>query len=80
MFFWWTPRFCLLRNETNPVLSVRYKESYNWGGWQIVTAGALTAGDKTIPGAWTATGNITCSRITCNISVVDLYVSCGDSS
>ena len=31
-------QFCLPRNAGNPVLSVRYKESSIWGGWNGITA------------------------------------------
>jgi hypothetical protein len=53
-------QFCLPHNAANPILPVRYRESTSWGGWQNITAGCSTSGDKTISGALTTTGNIDC--------------------
>ena len=44
-------QFGLPRGITNPTLSIRFKETGNWGSWSAITAGkaeALTSGDKTV--------------------------------
>ncbi len=41
-------QFCLPRNITDPIISIRYRENTSWGGWSGITAAALTSGDKTI--------------------------------
>jgi hypothetical protein len=63
--------FCLPRNATNPILSVRYSESTNWSGWSGITAEALKTGNKTISGKLTV-NNITLSS-TGKINYVDDY-------
>jgi len=49
-------QFCIPRNVTNPILSIRYREGGTWGGWQNITAGGLTNGDQTINGNLTIAG------------------------
>jgi hypothetical protein len=55
-------------------------ENTGWKGWQNITAGALTSGDKTISGSLGVSTNITCNVITCSSTGNALYVSGGGAS
>jgi hypothetical protein len=60
-------QFCIPRNASNPILSVRYRESIGWVGWFGIAAEALTIGNKTMSGnlivnniTLSSTGKINC--------------------